>query len=488
MTVGTGTRLNDRYRLEELIATGGMGEVWRARDELLDRDVAVKVLKREYAEDATFIERFRAEARHAAGLAHPGIASVFDYGEAEGMSYLVMELVRGDPLSALIATEVRLSPERTLDVVAQAARALEAAHQGGVIHRDVKPGNILVCPDGTVKITDFGIARAADAVPLTKTGTVMGTAHYLSPEQANGGAVTYASDVYSLGVVAYECLSGHRPFDGDTPVAIAMGHLYEDPVALPEDVPETVSGLVARAMAKDPAERFPSAAAFAQAADAVQSGVDAPTQAMATAAGGGGASHTMVLPVLDEPAPEPAGAPRRERRGLLVAALAGVLALVLAAVAWSATRPQPETEVPTVRGVAKAEALKRLEAAKLDAVEKTRFADAKAGVVLTQDPAPGTVLREGDDVTITISKGPQPVTIPEGLSEKGLLDVVQALEKLGLTVRQVGAFGPAPFGTVTAVTPSSGLRRGDTVTVAYSYGPERDRDNGKDGKGDKGDD
>ena len=482
MTVENGTRLNDRYRLESRIATGGMGEVWRARDELLDRDVAVKMLKHEYADDESFLERFRAEARHTAGLAHPGIAGVFDYGEAEGTAYLVMELVPGEPLNAVLRADGRLAPDRTLDLVAQAARALDVAHQGGVIHRDVKPGNILVCPDGTVKLTDFGIARAADAVPLTQTGVVMGSAHYIAPEQANGSEVTYASDVYSLGVVAYECLAGHRPFDADTPVALAMAHLYEDPVALPEDVPPAVSQLVAQAMAKEPGDRFVSAAAFAQAADAVRSGLLGATEAMPAVAAAPPVDATMALPVVEEE-PEPVVAREERRRpAWLVAAILGGLALVVAVAGWAALRPAPETKVPTLRGMTKAQATAVLDRRNLDLTTEVAYHDTvERGLVIRQQPAPGATVREGDDVSVTISRGPQPVELPDGLSGKPVDEVATTLEGLGLKVRRIGAVSEAPFGTVLSVAPASGLRKGDTATVTFSFGPPRnDEGRGKD--------
>lgn len=477
--VDTGTRLGDRYRLDERIATGGMGEVWRARDELLDRDVAVKLLKREYADDDGFIERFRAEARHTAGLAHPGIAGVYDYGEGAGTSYLVMELVPGEPLSALLKVEGRLSAERTLDVLVQAARALDAAHQGGVIHRDVKPGNILVCPDGTVKLTDFGIARAADAVPLTQTGMVMGTAHYLSPEQGNGREVTPASDVYSLGVVAYECLAGRRPFEADTPVGIAMAHLYEDPPALPADVPEDVSDLVAQAMAKEPDDRFATAAAFAKAAEVTRSRldgrVDEPTMMLAP---------TAALPVTPR-----LKAPRRPSRTALIVSLGLAVLLLLVAAAWGASRPPPRRTVPVLAGKTAEEARAALEALGLDYVGRTVFHRTVAsGRVVSQDPAANTRVRKGDDVTVTISRGRQPVTLPTGLVGQQRDTVVAALEKLGLNVTLASAADRTAFGTVIRVAPATGLRQGDTVTVTYSAGPPREDGKGKgDGKGDKGD-
>ncbi|GAB3881065.1 serine/threonine-protein kinase [Microbispora bryophytorum subsp. camponoti] len=251
----TDTVLGGRYRLTSPIAAGGMGEVWRAEDELLGREVAVKLLGRHVAGDATFRDRFRSEARITAGLTDPGIAQVFDYGETDGVAYLVMELVRGEPLSAILARNGVLGPDVTLDLVEQTARGLHAAHRAGVIHRDVKPGNLLVTETGQVKITDFGIARALEAAPLTATGTILGTAQYISPEQASGTTLTPASDIYSLGVVAYECLTGRPPFTAENPVALALRHLNDTPPPLPGNVPAPVAALVTAMLAKDPAAR-----------------------------------------------------------------------------------------------------------------------------------------------------------------------------------------------------------------------------------------
>ncbi|MBB2908807.1 serine/threonine-protein kinase [Streptosporangium becharense] len=251
--------LGGRYRPLGRIASGGMGEVWRAQDELLGREVAVKLLRQHMAADPAFRERFRTEARIAAGLADPGIAQVFDYGESEGVAYLVMELVRGESLAAILARDGSLSAEMTLEVVYQTAMALHAAHSAGIIHRDVKPGNLLVTGSGVIKITDFGIARVMEATSVTQTGTLMGTAQYLSPEQASGVPLTPATDVYSLGVVAYECLAGRPPFRAENHVAIALMHLNEPPPPLPENVPPAVRELVMLCLAKDPAQRPASA-------------------------------------------------------------------------------------------------------------------------------------------------------------------------------------------------------------------------------------
>lgn len=223
----SGITLGGRFELTSRIAIGGMGEVWRAQDLVLGRIVAIKILKDEYTGDPGFRARFRAEAKHTALLNHEGIANVFDYGEEDGSAYLVMELVPGEPLSALIEREHVLSADWTLSMIAQTARALAVAHAQGLVHRDVKPGNLLIMPGGKVKITDFGIARLADQVPLTQTGQVMGTAQYLAPEQATGQIATGASDIYSLGVIGYECITGHRPFSGESQIAIALAQVND---------------------------------------------------------------------------------------------------------------------------------------------------------------------------------------------------------------------------------------------------------------------
>ncbi len=255
MITSSGQRLGERYVLDERLAVGGMGEVWSAHDEKLNRAVAIKVLRLDLAPDTAFQRRFRAEARTAAALSHGGIAAVFDYGEALGSAYLVMELVPGEPLSAMISREGALGTDRTLQIISQAARALHAAHRHGVVHRDIKPANLMITPELRVKVTDFGIARPRDHEPLTATGQVMGTAHYLAPELARGEVASPLSDVYALGVVAYECLAGWRPFDGDNQIEVATAHLQDEPPPLPGTIPGPVRAAVMSAMAKNPAAR-----------------------------------------------------------------------------------------------------------------------------------------------------------------------------------------------------------------------------------------
>ncbi len=332
--------LAGRYRLTGRIAAGGMGEVWRGEDQLLNRAVAVKLLPTGRAGDEAFLARFRAEARYAASLSHPGIARVYDYGESSefGGAYLVMELVHGEPLSAILARAGRLPADATLDIVSQAARALDAAHQAGIVHRDIKPGNLLVAAGGTTKITDFGIAtavRAAQATHLTETGMVMGTAMYVSPEQATGAPVNDSSDIYSLGVVAYECLAGRPPFTASEPLAIAFAHKHEPVPPLPPEVPPPVSDLVYHMLAKTPPERPASARAVADRADMLRdalalgegAGYAEPTRADLPAAATGallGAAATGSL------AGRPRRPPGRRWRGVAAGAPAGRWALAAA--------------------------------------------------------------------------------------------------------------------------------------------------------------
>jgi eukaryotic-like serine/threonine-protein kinase len=264
-----GLRLGNRYHLVRRIAVGGMGEVWVASDDALGREVAVKVLRTEYAGNEDFLDRLRTEARNSAALSHPNIAQMYDYGEQERSGYLVMELVVGEPMADLLEREPVLPPLRLLPILSQTSRALHAAHVAGVVHRDVKPGNILIDRAGVVKITDFGVSLAANQVPMTATGMVMGTAQYLSPEQAVGQAATGASDVYALGIVAYESVVGNRPFTGSTPVDIAVAHVNEPVPPLPSSVDPELADLIMAMLAKEPSARPRTAAALAQVLDEI---------------------------------------------------------------------------------------------------------------------------------------------------------------------------------------------------------------------------
>ena len=279
----SGDVLGGRYRLDERIDGGGMGDVWRATDTVLGRGVAVKLLHERHATDSQFQTRFRHEARTMAALHHPGIADVYDYGETDDGAFLVMAHVDGQPLDRLIAEAGRVDPDTTMSIVAQAARALHAAHTAGIVHRDVKPGNLIVKPDGTAVLVDFGVARSADSAALTGAHEVIGTALYIAPEQVSKQATGPATDNYALGAVAYHCLAGRTPFLGDDAVTVAMHHLTDEPPPLPADIPAPVRDLVATALAKDPADRFPSAAAMADAAKAIAGPPDTVQPAAGTA-------------------------------------------------------------------------------------------------------------------------------------------------------------------------------------------------------------
>ncbi len=351
MRPSTGQIYGGRYELVSRIAIGGMGEVWKATDTVIGRTVAIKILKEEYFGDPGFRERFRAEARHAALVNHEGIANVFDYGEEDGNAYLVMEMVPGEALSTILEREKVLAPERVLSIVQQTALALHQAHQAGLVHRDVKPGNLLITPDGSVKITDFGIARVADQVPLTATGQVMGTVQYLAPEQASGKPASPSTDIYSLGIVAYEALSGRRPFRGESQVSIAMAHIKEAPPELPGTIPEPVRKLVMSCIAKKPEGRPASAEALARAAKAlaighIDEGLAYLPQPGASGSSGSGSSGgsgakgtgTQPIPIVDEGIPKKVWA-------IAIGGGVGVIALVIGAIALLNSQLEPTSSV-----------------------------------------------------------------------------------------------------------------------------------------------
>jgi len=375
-----GLTFGGRYQLGNRIAIGGMGEVWQATDLVIGRTVAIKILKDEYTGDPGFLERFRAEARHAALVNHEGIANVYDYGEEEGSAYLVMELVPGEALSALIERDRSLPVDKVLDIVAQTAAALHAAHVAGLVHRDIKPGNLLITPEGRVKITDFGIARIADQVPLTATGQVMGTVQYLSPEQASGKPASPQTDIYSLGIVAYEALAGKRPFTGESQVAIAMAQINDTPPDLPPSIPESVRNLVFSCIAKNPKDRPATAQHLARAAMYLRrgdvaaaaaavpgvlstgmlasvAGAPAAADAATTVLPGGSGANPPTKPTAIHPVPAAPAPDRDERRRqppwlwplvAIIAVLAVALIAIIAAIALNANDEPPAESTSAV--------------------------------------------------------------------------------------------------------------------------------------------
>ena len=420
--------LNERYHLERKLASGAMGTVFLARDDRLHRKVAVKLLNESLAGDERFVERFRREARAAAGLSHPNIANIFDYGEEAGCYYIVMEYVPGRDLAQVIAQDSPLSAERTCAIGLQIARALEAAHAQGIVHRDIKPANVIVTQGGKVKVTDFGIARAAGDTTLTATGSVLGTARYLSPEQARGEEAGPASDIYSTGIVLYEMLTGTVPFTQKTALAVAMQHMNEDvpgPGLARQEVPPRVDALVRKATARDVDKRFGSAAALIAAID----GAFAPDDASAS---------TLVPPTQDlrpttgEPAAFPGTRWEAARLGKLVLGVFLALILLTAALALirvasndparraarvearrtaagstpgrSTPAPAPAlVTIPTdLIGLEVKEAEERLEGLGLNATIDP-FAEVDKGIVMGSNPEGGSEVQEGDTVTLFVS-------------------------------------------------------------------------------------
>ncbi|MFS0718297.1 protein kinase [Arthrobacter sp. 1P04PC] len=519
MRPSSGITLGGRFQLTTRIAIGGMGEVWKAKDLILGRIVAIKVLKEEYTGDPGFLQRFRAEARHTALLNHVGIANVFDYGEEEGSAYLVMELVPGQPLSSIIEHEQVLSPERTLSMISQTARALSVAHAQGLVHRDIKPGNLLITPDGRVKVTDFGIARLADQVPLTQTGQVMGTAQYLAPEQATGQTATGASDIYSLGVIGYECLTGHRPFSGESQIAIALAQVNDAPPPLPDTLPRPVRALLMSMLAKDPKNRPADAIKLAEAADAIRNGdiaaahaavpgmllfedtngpVTAATSVQTAATGViGGDNRTSALPVVGAAG---AGAAAGLAAGAAAASGYGARNALNRADALAAERNWlPEEDEEDYDGYEPEEEPKRRgrspwtwplialillvlfalvgivvsQAGSLfpssTATTSKPAATTAAPTSSTPTPTPTPTV---SSATPTVSTPPAINLVPESYLGRQYNDVRSQLIGMGLQVKGNQVADPSTPGTVTDINPSGPVQRGDVITVTYSSGPQ----------------
>lgn len=468
-----GLTFGGRYQLSTRIAIGGMGEVWEATDLVIGRSVAIKILKDEYLGDPGFLERFRAEARHAALVNHEGIANVFDYGEEEGSAYLVMELVPGEALSAVLERQHVLSTDRVLDITAQTASALSAAHAAGLVHRDIKPGNLLITPDGRVKITDFGIARIADQVPLTATGQVMGTVQYLSPEQASGHPASPSTDIYSLGIVAYEALAGRRPFTGESQVAIAMAQINETPPDLPTTISEPVRRLVLSCIAKNPADRPASAAHLARAAQALRRG-DLNAAALAVPAVLAGAAAANAATVL-LPAAGAAGAPTAATT-VLPAAGAGFGAMI----AGPGTAAIPLEEEPRRRSpwtwplIALILLLAIILVGFLiNFLTSSRGTPVPAATVSSAPVTPSVIPRTTPSAAPTSTL----VDVQEAnYLNKPLDQVSAALRALELGVnptRGNAATTPDQVNQVYSINPTGKVSKGTVITVTY-YGPMAD--------------
>ena len=505
-----------RYRLVERIAGGGMGDVWRGYDNLLGRQVAVKVMSPELGCQESFLARFRFEARATAGLAHPNIAAVYDYGEETAsdeyptLPFIVMEFIEGESLESILGRRGRIPAAMTMDIVGQAARGLQAAHDRGIVHRDVKPGNLLVRPDGLVKITDFGIAKAVSGSDLTQTNNLLGTPQFMSPEQLTGSPATAASDVYALGVVAYLCLSGRPPFDGGGPMAVAAAHVHKEVPALPAEVGGEARALVHAMLEKDPAQRPPSALAVASTALRIRSSasrtvsmarvvVPDPTIPETAVAHNGGAAavgetsaqgetagdgstmvlhrtRTKVFPIAGSGDPH---SPRRRTGWRRLALLLGdrrgryglLLGVVAIAVLWWAFTTNPAVAVvPGLTGAKLSTDSFLLNQLGFKMTTHTVDGPQAAGTVLTQSPRPGSTLHYGSTVTLTVASGFADVN-SRSLLGSTAAQAVSMLTSEGLLPIVSTSSSSSTVGTVIAVSPAGRVPVGTRVSVTVALAP-----------------
>jgi len=505
-----GRLISGRYRLIAPLGDGGMATIWRAIDEQLDREVAVKLLRPQFSSDPGFAARFKLEARSAGGLSHPNIVSVYDYGTdgADGDQYIVMELVEGRDLSGVLRERGSLSTDDAARIAIAVASALEAAHRKGIVHRDVKPGNILITDDGDVKVTDFGIARAVAEASMTVTGTTLGSVHYFSPEQARGDEVTGASDVYSLAIVLYEMLTGRRPFEADSAAAVALKRLNEDPprpADIGHPVPARLEAILMRGLAREPADRFPDAGAFAEALrvwrrdpdDAGPPAAVVPPPVAPTPPAG--EPTIYVPPRVTRPAdrvpvaPPPRRAPPppvRDRDdgqpwwiwllAVLAVVLLGAIGFLAAQLLGDVPGPSPSPSaalvtVPQCEDVALTTL--RSQAADADlvvAVEREPSDDIEDGRVIRCDPASGEPVPEGSTLTVYVSSGADAVPVPRLRGQT----LEQAQNTLAAVDLQVGALDrvpdqTVPEGSVITSTPAQGVEvePGSQVDLVISTGP-----------------
>jgi serine/threonine-protein kinase len=472
------TLFDGRYRVIRRLGSGGMANVYLAEDEELGRRVAIKVLDEKHANDEQFIERFRREAKNAASLSHPNIVSIYDRGEAEGTYYIAMEYIEGRTLKDLIVARGPLRVDQAVSYARQILGAVRFAHRKGIVHRDIKPHNVLVDTDGRLKVTDFGIARAG-ASQMTEAGSIIGTAQYLSPEQARGASVDQRSDLYSVGIVLNEMLTGSVPFTGDTPVEIAMKHISavpEAPSSGRPDVPHDLDLVVLRALAKDPRERFQTAEEMDAELGRVAAGLsvtDATADAATAVLAGAGVSDAAPTAVVRRQPPppyaphggyyyeEPPPPPRRSVWPWLLA-----LALVVAAVVaglYAYERIQDELNankpvaVPLLEGQEEALAVNNILDRDLEPRVVREFSDDEEGQVFDQDPESGERIERGNIVTIHVSQGKRKVDVPDvkGLS---VAEAVARLKDAGLEANPVELFSEEPPGTVFGQDPGPGKR------------------------------
>jgi eukaryotic-like serine/threonine-protein kinase len=463
------TVVDGRYRLVNRIGSGGMADVWCAEDLQLGRKVALKLLHPRFSEDQEFIERFRREASSAAGLQHPNVVSVYDRGEWEGTYYIAMEFLEGESLKDIVVRDAPLDPYQAIELTLQILRAARFAHRRGIVHRDFKPHNVIVDHEGRAKVTDFGIARSG-ASDMTQTGSIMGTAQYLSPEQAQGQAVSGSSDLYAIGIVLYELLTGQVPFDGESAVTIALKQVSEAPVPpshLNPAVWPELEVVVLRALEKDPLMRFADADEFIAALEAARNGA-LPPETATTAFAAVPEVHTgeVLAPLVEDPR-----GGRRWWLWSLIAALA-VAAAVIAAILLTRAETTP---VPTVVGADVADAARRLRNDGFRPVVERVRNSAERDEVIGQDPEPGTELEVGEEVTLTVSDGPGTRAVPdvEGRTRE---QARSRLRDAGFRIRERRETSTeVDENRVIRTLPPIGseVEVGATVTIVLSSGPEQ---------------
>ncbi len=490
--------LNDRYEIHRRLARGGMAQVYLARDRALDRPVAVKELVPEFATDPSFVERFRREAQAAANLSHPNIVGVYDWGAQDGTYFIVMEYIDGPSLSKVLRTEGPLHPRRAAEIASEVAAGLGFAHSRGVVHRDVKPGNVLLTRSGESKVTDFGIARAMSSSDedLTQAGSVMGTATYFSPEQAQGLPVDPRSDLYSLGVVLYELVAGRAPFAGDSPLAIAYKHVQdapEPPSTHISDLPAGLEAIIMKLLSKRPEDRYASAEDLRADLNRFLAGQQTVAErdgflvgaAVGAAAAYGNEDATTVqpatvvgaAPVGPYPDEEDEPEERRSRTALFVGLLVLLLALLGGLLYWFAQSMDDGAKVlvPSVVGLTLEEAEIRLEDEGLKGEVERRepSQEFEAGIVISQDPGRDEEVAEGDTVKLVVSSGAEELEMPDMVGQNGA-DAEKFLTAMGLrvTVDEVEDADAEP-GTVVEQSPAPGtvLNPDDPVRIVVATGP-----------------
>lgn len=481
-----GKTLGNRYVVLEEIGGGGMAVVYKARCTLLNRIVAIKVLRPEYSHDENFVMRFRREAQAAASLSHPNIVNIYDVGQEDGIYFIVMEYVEGKTLKELIREEAPLPPSKVIEIAKQICDALECAHKNKIVHRDIKPHNIIITSEGMVKVTDFGIARAATGSTITNTGGLIGSAHYLSPEQARGGFVDERSDIYSLGVLLYEALTGRVPFDGDSPVAVALKHIQEEPKPISQMIPgfpPALEQIVMKCISKSPDERFQKASELKRELARVEKNLEVlnfrPSEL----------EKTMVLDSINGPNLKSKEKERKRSPNFLRGIAIGLLLITLFAafsyLGMVIARKYfyvPEVMVPNVIGYSEEEAIRKLQEKGLKAEVIDRiFSDEPAGQVIDQEPKGGTVVKiNHPPIGLVVSKGPKTQGVPRliGLTEIDAVNLIES-NKFKVGKRSEEYSDVYPEGIVIDQNPREGIQvpEGTEISYVVSLGPREKKIN-----------